>query len=122
MKKDYKNELKAACDQLLKHDYKIELYNESEKDVVLNFFHLSDVYNALIFCDIGGAPSINYQYSTPTKYATAQALKAARAISQLLKAGKNNDVEKILNFFKECCAQVYAGKYSIDRDIKFCNL
>ena len=123
MKKyDAKTELKNALFWLFKKDYRIEEYSDNIQGGILNFFHLADCYNALIYYNFDGDINIDLQYSSITKAAQAKAEKAVSAYIALINQGKRVTAEKILAFFVDYSKKVFESKFSIIFDINFFNL
>ena len=111
--------LRNILQQIINNDYGIEIYDYSENLIILNFYHLNNVYNALCYINLKDIRCnyIDWQYAPKNKKIEKLVIRLGNTIKEL--RIKNNFDFLINEFahFKELANNIYNSKYSIELNL-----
>lgn len=110
--------LKTNLYNLLQNDIAIDIYNHQNDMIVFSFFHLSSVYNGLIWYNTKeNTYTIDFQYHDYTK-------KTEKLLIKFLESCKINIISFIfqeVEYFRNLSKQLFDCKYSLDIDLHVFN-
>ena len=112
--------LRNILQQITNNDYGIEIYSYTENSIVLSFYHLNNVYNALCYINIKDDKYnyIDWQYAPKNKKIENLIIRLGNTIKAL--QFSNNNFDFLINefaHFKELANNIYNSKYSIELDL-----
>lgn len=110
--------LKRNLYNLLLNDISIDIYNHQNDTIVFCFFHLSSVYNGLIWYNTkDNTYNIDFQYHDYSK-------KLEKLLTRFLESIKINKLPFIfqeIEYFRTLAKKLFECKYSLDIDLHVIN-